>query len=176
MFAYSTPLYKALTAGNSQLVDFDNDDVVATEPLDEDTFPAGIGTPTAGPQQLLILPYCEGPAGNVFYVRLYGWWPHGNLKDRNNLLWLRLLLVEFRVVSGSVTGLERRLIKASENFAESLEVTGGTVGRYGLVQNGGVAYAKVDLQGCQKYQFVCAKGADGTVLGSNALWAITSSW
>lgn len=175
MFSYSTPLNKALAA-NSQMVSFleDDDDVLITEPLDSDTFVAGLGNQNRAPQQVMVLPYCDGGPNSEFDLRLYGWWVHGLPKDKNNLLWIRLLLAEFHCIAGSRNGYQTRLIKAGEHFASQINLTAGTVGQYGHVQNGPIAYAKVDLQGCQKYQFACATGA-GSGLG-NALWAITSSW
>ena len=170
----STKLSKALTANSENLV-FSYPDVGLVEPVADGDFVAGLGGATS-PQQILIVPYCEGAPGRQFSMRLYGWWNHGEIRDAANTIWLPLLLAEVACVAGPKNGSGGRLIKESEYFAQGITFVAGDLGMYGrIVQGGDVGYLKIDLQGCRKFRFDFAVGEQAPGFG-NALWALTSAW
>ena len=134
----------------------------------------GLGNATA-PQIALILPYCDGPPLSQFTLRVWGWWNRGAPGDVNNVIWVPLLIAEFDCVAGVMNGLGSRLIKDNEFFVDTMTLTKGTVGMYGIVispNGGGRAWAKVELQGAQKFQFACRAGNPAGF--GNVLFSLTS--
>jgi hypothetical protein len=176
MHAMSTPLTKALGSAHasdrpdvaySQSPDFASLAPRGTEPLDDGCFAAGLGA-TQAPQQALVIPFSQGQG--EYGLRLWGWWSVGDPADANSVLWVPLLLAEFRCTSGAAEGLGRRLVRDGQLFAGQVVLAAGGVGQYGSVNSGlPVSFAVVDLRGCRKFQF------DFTAPG-NALWAKTSSF
>jgi len=170
----SGPLTKALSA-NSFNVDFSELVEQATEPTADGTFVGGLGSLTA-PQQLLLRPYGNGNPGDAFLMRLWGWWVHGDRADVNNLLWVPLVIAEFKCVLGTRTGKDSRLISSADRFASEITLLSGHLGTYGFICNGSAstAFVKAGLHGAQKYQFDFAQSLEAPGALGNCLWALTS--
>jgi len=172
MYTLSSALKRALV-NNSQEAEFSRDSVIETEPSKDGTYIAGLGGTTA-PQQVLVIPFVDGAGCDM---RLSGWWLLGKpTAGDNDAVWIRLTLVQFKVVAGKFNGLGKRRLRANEFCAKRMLLIAGTVGEHGLIVNDGdIAYAKIDLQGCQKFQFEFTTDPEQPGFG-NALFAVTSGF
>ena len=168
----STPLFKAL-ATPTQQVEFQDLVPVAAQPTTEGVYSAGHGGSTA-PQQVLLLPYGTGNAGDQFRMRLYGWWPVDDPAATTKVVWLPLLLCEFTVTLGNQAGVGNRLIASNDRIAATITLDAGTVGTGVLVSNPVAAWVKVDLQGCRLFQFDFEPVLAGMAYG-NCLFGKVSS-
>lgn len=175
MYSLSTPLSRALGASPrsdrpdrafSQSPDFAGIGPSGVEPTGDGCFGAGQGGIKA-PAQLMIVPYSRGYG--EYLMRLWGWYTVGEERDTERVLWLPLLLAEFSCVSGGQGGLQNRVVGPGEMFCGDLKLDAGSLGQDGRIFDGPVSWAKVDLQGCRKFQF------DFTAPG-NALWGLASSY
>lgn len=172
MQTLSSHLKRALYS-NSQEISFSREPIADSEPLSDGTYVAGLGGPMA-PQQILIIPFVEGGPECGCKMRVSGWWLVGKAGDTTNLVYIRLTLAQFDVVASRFSGLGGRFLKSNEFCAGQLTLTAGDVGKHGLIVNDGlIAYTKIDLQGCQKFQFEFAQGEQRPGFG-NALFAVTS--
>lgn len=161
----SHPLTRALPT-NGDKPDFREPDVSDTEPSGDGVFLAG-GGGDAAPQQVEVYPIGEGGPGTTFELYIYAWRLYGAPADEAKF-WLDGLLASFACTLGQYAGLQGRLLKPSERFASELVLTGGWLGRYGgVVSPAAKAWFRLDLQGCQRFQFIVRAE---TALG-NALWA-----
>lgn len=172
----STPLSRAFVS-NSQAVDDLNVGPSPAEPSDDGAFPAGYNGAYA-PQVLLVVPFCQGGPQSEFIMRVWGWWSAGAILDTEGSVWVPLLLAEVLCVAGSRNGLGARMLKDSEFLCDNLTLLSGDLGPSGKIivpGPGRVAYLKLHLNGCQKFQFEFQAGEDPPALG-NALWAKTSAF
>ncbi len=119
--------------------------------------------------RLYLQPYCEGPAGSQFWVRLYGWRRLGQLNH-----WVPTLLVQFLCSAGDLPGssvASGAVLIQTENLCDTMLPVSGSVGMTGEVVSSGSgfgAYALVELRGCKKFSFEFEQ-ADN--VGMNALWS-----
>lgn len=173
----STPLTKAL-ASNSPNVAWSPVAVQASEPVGDGIFVAGLGGAVTCPM-LVILPFSQDGVGGQYYLRVYGWWHFGAVDDAANVVWVPLEIATLLCTSGPQQGVDARLLPSNQNFAGKLELVGGSLGHYGGLtssENGeGIAYARVPLVGCRKFQFDFAPGPTPMALG-NALFAKTTAY
>lgn len=127
------------------------------------------------PNRIFLQPYCEGPEGSLFWMRLYGLRPLG-LSQNQDLVWVSTLLIQLACVAGNLPGptvASGTALIQTENTCDSLTVVTGWVGMTGEVVSAGPgsqfgAFALVELRGCKKVVFEFEQFDN---VGMNALWA-----
>lgn len=138
-------------------------------PNDDGFFAVG-NDGTFSPQRILLSPYCEGQAGSVFWMMLYGWRSLASQAVNESTVWIYYILAEFLCVAGIVTGPLQRTTLApgpvgfrmplgpTERLCESMMQTDGILGANGFINyqypgSGRPACAAVELQGVQLISF-----------------------
>lgn len=172
----STPLSK-WQIDNSLAVDAQIIDFSSVEPSGDGIHRIGYGGSIA-PEMVLLVPYCQGSPGSEFTMRVWGWWHAGAILDTENVVWVPLLLAEVLCVAGSNRGLGQRIVRDSDCACDTLTLLSGDLGKNGMIVQPGpgrIAYLKLHLHGCQKFQLEFQQGEDPPAFG-NALWAKTSAF
>lgn len=177
-------LTKALTQGNSQAASWSPPIILGADP--RTAYADGMVRTDDGnsisPQRLLLLPYCEGAAGQGFSMRLFGW---RQLKEPDNInpgtstvtpgatvaslgVWIPTLLAEFACTSCNQGGPvnasgQVSLIQPNENFCDTITLTQGALGLTGLINSTGpgtdlIAFAVVELLGAQRWSWDFQRG------------------
>lgn len=183
----SHPLTKGAVWNNFSTTPISHPLPTTTEPAQAETATFGeTGSWEAGKtgettaERLRVMPYAEGEPGSLFWVRLYGWQRFGAVGGPQTV-WMPTLLVQFACVVGTLGGPS--LMGAGNPFnlgpmeylaGEMAVITGG-VGGEGKVRSPGIdsgfpAWALVELDGAQKFQFGFQAPEDN-VIGMNAFWA-----
>lgn len=136
------------------------------------------------PLRLMVMPYCEGPPGSIFWMRAYGWRPIGT--DESNprfATWVFNLLVEFVCVAGDLHGPQpidnvqtTNFLLPVENLCDSMQRTSGILGLNGFVNSdapgsGTPAYAAFEIYGAKKVSFDFAFPRDVSHVGMNCFYA-----
>lgn len=134
-------------------------------PVPDGVFVAGHGGAQC-PQRVYLLPYCEGPAGASFSMRVYGWRGQGlPTGDPNKMVWIPTFLAEFACASGELPGPASdsnsqsiRNMLDTERLCETIALTQGALGLEGYVNSCGsgsglVASAILETTGCRYLQF-----------------------
>ncbi len=117
------------------------------------------------PGSVFLVPYGEGGQGSQFSMRIYGLSPMAapNQGDRLAAMWLPFFLAEFSCTLCNVAGIRQGsdfptgvdLIQ-SERLCDTITLAQGDVGMTGRINSTGpgtnlVAYAAVNLQGCERF-------------------------
>ncbi len=171
----STTLTKALQNGDLYQTSFTVPTVRSSQPTGDGVYIAGQGGGLA-PNRVFLLPFCLGPAGSAFTMRLFGWTELRNPSgDTSTLVWIPFLLAELVCVATDLPGFAGRLLSDSERLCDAIALTKGSPGAGGFVNSSGpgtglVASATVFLCGCRKFSFDFASGEE-TDVGMNCLWA-----
>jgi hypothetical protein len=137
-------------------------------------FDAGEGG-EVGPNLIQVQPYCYGPAGSQFSMRMYGWRPVGMGEPMLGTLmgvWVPQFLVEFACIACNQPGINGRTIDVAENFCDTITLTQGSVGSRGEINSTGpgtdlIASAEVDLRGAKRFSFTFQQT---DAVSMNSLW------
>ncbi len=125
--------------------------------------------------RILVQPYCEGPAGSQFWVRVYGWRPvGGSVETRQTRVWLPTLLVQLFCIAGDLSGssvASGYALLQTENLCDTISLVSGWPGATGEIVSSGpgfAAFAEIELRGAKKFSFEFEQSDN---VGMNALWA-----
>ncbi len=176
----SVPLAKALVT-NSTATTFASLDLIGAPPSGESVYPMGNGGMIA-PNRLFLLPYCDGPAGSTFSMRVYGWRALTNPEASPvKGVSIPYLLAELLCVScgraapsEGLSGQSPRFLQASERMCDTITLTQGATGPwYTEINSTGpgtdlIAFALVDVVGSRYIQFDFQQTDP---VGMNCLWA-----
>lgn len=174
----STPLLKAL-AVNDQSIEWATINTVAmpfsNRMAGPGQYPLGIFDAGAGgelaPNRILIHPYCEGPAGSQFSMRVYAWRNLGEGPPQGgtaNGIWIPSILCELACTASNQPGQKGCLVLPEENFCDTITLTSGALGLGGdgeIIQAppDQIASAILDIRGCRRFMFVF-KQADAVAM------------
>lgn len=133
--------------------------------------------------QLLVLPFADAGPDSTFSVRLFGWkratWP----QSQNVVpVWLPFFLCELACTTADLPGPQSTgqldAMPQTSNLCDTITLVQGDLGFYGRINSVGAAgtgsnlpaYAKIDLQGAQKFQFLFQWNDQLPPSGMNAFW------
>lgn len=146
--------------------------------------------PNAAAGRLLVRPFCDGPPGSVFFMRVYGWAPVEPLEqDQTKQEWLWSLLTEWMCVSGTQPGPNLHTafsdptrtpgkLSSLDMQCDSLALVRGVLGLQGFINSnppgsGLPAFAAFELYGPRyvSFDFVQAASPVAGVIGMNTFYA-----
>ena len=157
----SHPSQKALANGNSQATDWATLNLTDVTPSGDGIFVAGYEGGYA-PASIKFWPYCDGPAGSVFSVRVYGWYElSSSPAQQGPQCWYYEMLGEFICTSCNVAGIhapqpgQTGYLTTLENLCDTIALVQGQASLINSTRQGTdlVASAKVDLQRCRLFRF-----------------------
>ena len=183
IYTQSGPLSKALTAGNSNAIDWAALEILELLPVADGRYAAGEGGAYA-PNRLFLMPYCEGGAGAAFSMRIIGWRAFSQPGDRKQVS-IPYLICELACVACNVGGPSApimtppypNIMAPTERVCDDVVLALGSLGcgpsGPGFINSAGAgsdipASALVDLGGCQLFQFDFKTTGPVT---ANCLWA-----
>lgn len=132
------------------------------------------------PCKALLIPYGTGDANDVFDMRIIGWRRVGS-GPRPDVLWIPHILASLTCTIGAATGVAASPVVATELFVDTITILSeptitadttrqGTVMTYSPA-NDTIAWAIVDLQGCEKLELTFDT-TTGDPTGANCLVAL----
>lgn len=176
----SSPLAKAFPA-NVQRDRYETVVLTTTKPSGDGVVSFGDGASV--PRRILLFPFCEGQAGDAFWLCLYGWRPVEGLRGAK--VWLWYVLAEFLCVAGEIPGPQLASapgpggyglpVSPVDRVCDALAPTRWVPGETGFVNSaapgsGAPAFAGVELLGSQLVSFDFAQ-VQGGRCAANCLWA-----
>ena len=192
MYEQARPLQKGRTV-NATDASFPSKVVTATEPAADNataTGSAAISLTTTGggglvPSRVRFRFYGVGADNTTFEARLIGWFRGGIAAD-GSIIWLPEILAAFTCTLGTAAGVgSGGFVKSTESFVDTITIgnTAPTVGEPSMTAdvtrsgdvllyspaNNLIAWADVDLQGCEKFEFTYDMV---TATSANALYTL----
>lgn len=153
----------------------------ATEPLPDGFVHGGEKGGTTF-KMISVIPYCDGPAGTLFSMRVFYWNNIG--ADASSRILVAIPLLEVLCVASNATGqFASSLFDANQHLCDNLTITAGSVGLEGSLYNpiNGPgcdipAMVQLEVQGARFVSFDFQNvDSNGQVINQgvnmNALWA-----
>ncbi len=151
----------------------------ATVPLPDGFVQAGEGGMIAS-KMLTVIPYCNGPAGTTFSVRVVYWNAIGG--DPGSRILVGVPLVELACVASNAAGQYGSLqLDSDHRLCDQITLTSGSLGLDGALYSGVAgcdlpAMAQVEIQGARfvSFDFQAVDGNGQPLLNycvMNAFWA-----